>query len=200
MEFVGFWLLCAVVVAVIAASRGRSGFGWFLLACVISPLLAVILVLALGSPSKGPTAQTHTKCPECREFVLRDARKCKHCGAALALPPPLPEPADNRFKAMGIVAGVVVAVVLTVLAIRSVRAAERSAALRAEFVRLNPCPATGQSRGACPGYQVDHRLALCAGGTDYPSNMQWLSEADHKAKTRADVGVCRAQKAGVHPK
>lgn len=23
------------------------------------------------------------RCPECRELVLRDARKCKHCGTAL---------------------------------------------------------------------------------------------------------------------
>ena len=32
------------------------------------------------------------KCPECAELVLREARKCKHCGAALmppALTPPL---------------------------------------------------------------------------------------------------------------
>lgn len=27
--------------------------------------------------------EVHTKCPECRELVLRDARKCKHCGSAL---------------------------------------------------------------------------------------------------------------------
>lgn len=29
------------------------------------------------------TPETHVKCPECRELVLKDARKCKHCGAAL---------------------------------------------------------------------------------------------------------------------
>ncbi len=26
---------------------------------------------------------THVKCPDCRELVLKDARKCKHCGTAL---------------------------------------------------------------------------------------------------------------------
>jgi hypothetical protein len=107
MEFVVFWLLCAIVVGVIAGSRGRSGFGWFLLACIISPLLAVILVLALGSATKAdsnaPTALTHVKCPDCREFVLRDARKCKHCGASLVPQGPSPEPANNQVKAMGIV-------------------------------------------------------------------------------------------------
>ena len=27
--------------------------------------------------------ETHVKCPDCRELVLSDARKCKHCGCAL---------------------------------------------------------------------------------------------------------------------
>lgn len=27
--------------------------------------------------------ETHVKCPDCRELVLKDARKCKHCGTAL---------------------------------------------------------------------------------------------------------------------
>lgn len=26
---------------------------------------------------------THVKCPDCREFVMRDARVCKHCGCRL---------------------------------------------------------------------------------------------------------------------
>lgn len=85
MEVVVGWILAAVVVGLIAGSRGRSGFGWFVLAVMISPLLAGILVLALGraATNEGPTPETHVKCPDCRELVLRDARKCKHCGAAL---------------------------------------------------------------------------------------------------------------------
>ena len=30
-----------------------------------------------------PTAETHVRCPDCRELVRADAVKCKHCGAAL---------------------------------------------------------------------------------------------------------------------
>lgn len=30
-----------------------------------------------------PTPETHVKCPDCRELVLKDARKCKHCGVTL---------------------------------------------------------------------------------------------------------------------
>ena len=30
-----------------------------------------------------PNANTHVKCPDCRELILKDARKCKHCGCIL---------------------------------------------------------------------------------------------------------------------
>lgn len=63
-------------------------------------------------------------------------------------------------------------------------------AFRAE----NPCPATGERRGACPGWEVDHVIALCAGGEDRPSNMQWLSKEDHRFKTVVDVRECRRQR------
>lgn len=69
----------------------------------------------------------------------------------------------------------------------------RSPALRAEFQRLEPCPSTGLTRGACPGFQVDHAVPLCLGGpkVDQISNLQWLSIEDHKRKTREDVRLCR---------
>ena len=34
---------------------------------------------------------------------------------------------------------------------------ERSANAKANFQRSHPCPSTGKSSGACPGYVVDHR-------------------------------------------
>jgi hypothetical protein len=30
-----------------------------------------------------PNINTHVKCPDCRELILKDARKCKHCGCNL---------------------------------------------------------------------------------------------------------------------
>jgi len=70
--------------------------------------------------------------------------------------------------------------------------AHRSSAQRAEFQRLNPCPATGKARGACPGYVVDHVRPLCAGGADHPANMQWQTVEAAKAKDRDEVRQCRA--------
>lgn len=67
----------------------------------------------------------------------------------------------------------------------------RSKVTVAEFKRANPCPANGARRGACPGWQVDHVVALCAGGADAKENMQWLTIVDHKKKTKLDVMKCR---------
>jgi hypothetical protein len=72
----------------------------------------------------------------------------------------------------------------------------RSRALRAEFQRLNPCPATGERRGACPGYEVDHREALICGGKDEMQNLQWLTIAEHKEKTKVEVKLCRPRTKG----
>lgn len=67
----------------------------------------------------------------------------------------------------------------------------RSAAQLMAFKRANPCPATGLRRGTCPGYHVDHAEPLCAGGADTPENMQWLTIAEHRIKTRQDLRICR---------
>ena len=36
-----------------------------------------------GVKGMKPTPETHVKCPDCRELVLREARVCKHCGCKL---------------------------------------------------------------------------------------------------------------------
>jgi hypothetical protein len=71
--------------------------------------------------------------------------------------------------------------------------ADRSRMIRAEFIRLNPCPSTGLTRGACPGWQVDHREALVCGGRDELQNLQWLTIEAHRHKTRVEVKLCRAR-------
>lgn len=67
----------------------------------------------------------------------------------------------------------------------------RSAAQVSEFRRAHPCPATGLPRGPCPGYVVDHIIALACGGPDAPANMQWQTVADAKAKDRWELKSCR---------
>lgn len=42
------WLILSIIVACIASSKGRSGFGWFCLSMLISPLISVIILLCVG--------------------------------------------------------------------------------------------------------------------------------------------------------
>jgi len=93
-----FWLMFALVVGMIASSRGRSGFGWFLLACLISPLLAGIILLVSANrrtATDRPNPSTHVKCPDCRELILKDARACRYCGCKLVVPSLAHAPADE---------------------------------------------------------------------------------------------------------
>jgi len=60
----------------------------------------------------------------------------------------------------------------------------RSPAARAQFLRQN-----GYPHGR-PGYVVDHIVPLECGGADSPSNMQWQTVAEAKAKDRTE-GNCR---------
>jgi hypothetical protein len=89
LEVFFFWVAFSVAVAILASNRGRSGFGWFLFSLLLSPLLGLIFVLVLRN-LKTSTAFVSTadrtmicKCPECREEIRKDARRCKHCGASI---------------------------------------------------------------------------------------------------------------------
>jgi len=60
----------------------------------------------------------------------------------------------------------------------------RSAAARNAFRKTHPCPSTGRTSGPCAGYVIDHIKALKHGGADSPSNMQWQTESEAKAKDK----------------
>jgi hypothetical protein len=84
-----------------------------------------------------------------------------------------------------------VLIVLTALALtafwilftQTAAAAERSKKATTEFRKSHPCPGTQKTKGACPGYVIDHIKPLCAGGPDRPSNMQWQTFRKASAKT-----------------
>lgn len=82
----GVWLLCAVLVAAAAHQRGRTAFGWLLLALVLTPLAAGLL-LALFPPQLDARIRADARrgrrgwqlCPSCNEAIRRDARRCRYC-------------------------------------------------------------------------------------------------------------------------
>lgn len=63
---------------------------------------------------------------------------------------------------------------------------KRDPAQRSAFQRTHPCPSTGKTSGACPGYVVDHVKPLKRGGADAPSNMQWQTKEAAKEKDRRE--------------
>ena len=58
----------------------------------------------------------------------------------------------------------------------------RNAAAKRDFKATHPCPRSGATGGSCPGYIVDHICPLACCGADAPSNMQWQTAAESKAK------------------
>ena len=87
----------------LAKQRGRSGFGWTLIAICISPLLAFAILmmsndLALAEALDTVTHDmdlTHVKCPHCAEYVLPEASVCPYCRGKMV---PNPEVAKQRME------------------------------------------------------------------------------------------------------
>jgi hypothetical protein len=57
-----------------------------------------------------------------------------------------------------------------VLPISALAKEHRSASVKREFQLMHPCPATGLTRGPCPGCVKDHVVPLACGGPDAVSN------------------------------
>lgn len=58
------------------------------------------------------------------------------------------------------------------------------------FRKLNPCPSTGKTTGACKGWVVDHKIPLCAGGPDRPENMRWENYEESLLKDKWEREIC----------
>jgi 5-methylcytosine-specific restriction endonuclease McrA len=65
---------------------------------------------------------------------------------------------------------------------------KRSNSARSAFRRNHSCPSTGSTRGACPGYEVDHVTPLACGGADESWNMQWLTKEANRSKGAMGCG------------
>jgi hypothetical protein len=72
-------------------------------------------------------------------------------------------------------------------------APHRNPAVGRAFERTHPCPSTGRTSGPCPGYVRDHVIPLACGGPDSPSNLQWQTTADAKAKDRWERRGCHSR-------
>ena len=94
---------------------------------------------------------------------------------------------------------VLATLLLLTFPLHSVARTHRDPSQRVAFVQQHPCPANGKTRGFCPGYVVDHVEPLCAGGRDHPTNMQWQTVADAKAKDRIEKVECQRMRRAHRP-
>lgn len=79
-----------------AASSAGAAVGGGIVAMLaggVSVFMAVVCLIGFaiayftGREMQDTTSTPTKKCPECAEMVQAEARKCKHCGAALVAPP-----------------------------------------------------------------------------------------------------------------
>lgn len=90
------WLICAILVAVAANGRGRSGCAWLLLAVLLTPAPAALMLLVSVDRSERRLRRDASQgkeglrlCPSCSEVVRSGARRCRFCLADLTRGPDL---------------------------------------------------------------------------------------------------------------
>ena len=57
IEVIVFWLAVSIAAGIFARNRGRSWLGWFLIAVLISPVIAFIFLLVMKNKKKELAAQ-----------------------------------------------------------------------------------------------------------------------------------------------
>ncbi|WP_285906769.1 hypothetical protein [Pseudodesulfovibrio pelocollis] len=92
-----FSLLMAIIVAMIASSKNRSGFLWFLYGLLLWPIALVHALLLKPQAAQGedfvenPDGPARCPSPTCGKIVHAQRDDCPYCGARMdGQPGPLP--------------------------------------------------------------------------------------------------------------
>lgn len=78
------WIVLSAVVGWAGSQKGRSGGGFFLLSLILSPLIGILVVIAVPRVEQGPSppkGHDFVLCHACNRPRRVDAVACPHCGA-----------------------------------------------------------------------------------------------------------------------
>ena len=142
-------------------------------------------LLVLASPPVIPTARTNAF----SYYHLSNNLKPFNCLGYVAFPMDF----NGHYKKVFMKNTPLVLTLLLIASVFSItaEARERSLAAKNDFKYAHPCPSNGKNHGPCPGYVIDHITALACGGADAPTNMQWQSVEEGKAKDKWERKGCQ---------
>jgi len=91
------WIILSILCGIYASGKGKSGFGYFFLSVLLSPLIGFVAALiakedTVNIEKKEMSLGVKRKCPFCAELVKSEAIVCKHCGKDIDKPKVIQNP------------------------------------------------------------------------------------------------------------
>lgn len=78
------WLILAILVGVYANGKGKSGFLYFIISIILSPLVGFLIAIISGDNENELIEQgKKTRCSNCGELVRSEAKICKFCNSKI---------------------------------------------------------------------------------------------------------------------